>query len=512
MKRSMVCALVLGALAAAACKKSNDTSAQEAPKTQETKTPAAKDTAKAEGTADIGVQAGGIQHADSEGSAAMIASVKGTVEVRRVGETQWAGAKQDMKLYAGDMVRTGDEASATITMADQSTVEMAETSSMAIASRDGTADPASSAAMLGGMARFTVTPRAPGEGAFRVYTSSGVILTKGTTYGVGVSASGEARVGVESGSVDVIGLAQMDATPIAVEKTTQVVIAADGSVGSPAPWPTDDWGTWRDETDAKIQLTAAMDAHANAMADLNKQLVEGYAQLQTTADANATFEATAATAAEKNDQAAYTAALPEGSPRGADVGIRIARRARDGALGSPPEGSRGELDRRRSARRCSGPLAEALRDHGRRVLRTAAHAVLRAPSAGSHAREARRHRGARVLRRGSAAGSRSGCGSREGEARILDGAAAQLPGVCAPGVDLDARCLVARERQGDACSRARKSRVVRAPADDEGEVARRCEHHRQLAEQAGRGAAAADGGPPRDVEGARRHEDQDRGA
>jgi hypothetical protein len=309
----MVCALVLGALAAAACKKSNDTSAQEAPKTQETKTPAAKDTAKAEGTADIGVQAGGIQHADSEGSAAMIASVKGTVEVRRVGETQWAGAKQDMKLYAGDMVRTGDEASATITMADQSTVEMAETSSMAIASRDGTADPASSAAMLGGMARFTVTPRAPGEGAFRVYTSSGVILTKGTTYGVGVSASGEARVGVESGSVDVIGLAQMDATPIAVEKTTQVVIAADGSVGSPAPWPTDDWGTWRDETDAKIQLTAAMDAHANAMADLNKQLVEGYAQLQTTADANATFEATAATAAEKNDQAAYTAALPEGS-------------------------------------------------------------------------------------------------------------------------------------------------------------------------------------------------------
>jgi len=218
-----------------------------------------------------------------------------------------------MKLYAGDMVRTADQATATIAMADESTVELAETSSLAIASRDGTADPASAAAVMGGMARFTVTPRAPGEGAFRVYTSSGVILTKGTTYGVGVAASGEARVGVESGTVDVIGLAHMDATPVAVEKTSQVVISADGNVGAATAWPADDWGTWRDDTDAKLQLTAAMDAHSAAMADLNKQLVDGYAQLQTTADADATFEATAATAAEKNDQAAYTAALPDGS-------------------------------------------------------------------------------------------------------------------------------------------------------------------------------------------------------
>jgi hypothetical protein len=313
MNRSMVIALSLGVLAGTGCKKSNDTSANEASKTQETKTPAKDMAAKTEGTADIGVQAGGIQHADTDGAEAVLANVNGTVEVRRVGETQWTAAKQDMKLYAGDMVRTADGATATIAMADQSTVEVAETSSLAIASREGTADPASAAAVMGGMARFTVTPRAPGEGPFRVYTSSGVILTKGTTYGVGVSASGEARVGVESGQVDVVGLAQMDATPVAVDKTMQVVIAADGTVGAASAWPTDDWGTWRDETDAKVQLTAAMDAHSAAMEKLNKELVEGYAQLQTTADATATFEATAATAAEKKDAAAYTAALPEGS-------------------------------------------------------------------------------------------------------------------------------------------------------------------------------------------------------
>ncbi|HEY5945667.1 MAG TPA: hypothetical protein VIV40_09260, partial [Kofleriaceae bacterium] len=169
------------------------------------------------------------------------------------------------------------------------------------------------AAVLGGVARFTVTPRAPAEGPFRVYASSGVILTRGTTYGVGVAASGEARVGVESGAVDVIGLAQLDAKPIAVPQAQQVVIAADGKVGGAAAWPADDWGTWRDNTDASIKLDAAFDAHAAAMADLNKALVDTYAELQSNADAAATFEATAAASADKNDPAMYTAALPDGA-------------------------------------------------------------------------------------------------------------------------------------------------------------------------------------------------------
>jgi len=140
-----------------------------------------------------------------------------------------------------------------------------------------------------------------------------MIVTRGTTYGVGVAASGEARVGVENGTVEVIGLSKMDAAPVAVEKSTQVVLAADGTVGTPAPWPADDWGTWRDDTEAKVQVTAAVDAHGKAMTDLDRQLVDGYAQLQASADQAATFEATAATSAEKSDPAAYQAALPDGA-------------------------------------------------------------------------------------------------------------------------------------------------------------------------------------------------------
>jgi hypothetical protein len=320
MSRSIVTAMALGLLVSAACKKSNDPAAKQEPAATEkaTEGKAAADmkgTAAASGdaSASAGVQAGGIERAATDGAAGMLATANGTVEVRRVGETQWAAAKASDKLYPGDQVRTSEGSTATITLADESTIEVAEASTVAVASRAGTADPASSAAVLGGLARFTVQPRTPGEGAFRVYTSSGVILTKGTTYGVGVAASGEARVGVESGAVDVIGIAQLDATPIKVEKATQVTLAAEGTAGSPQPWTTDDWGTWRDEAEAKIQLGAAIDAHGKALAEMNQALVAGYAELDANADAAATFEATAATAAEKGDPVAYTTAQPEGA-------------------------------------------------------------------------------------------------------------------------------------------------------------------------------------------------------
>ena len=317
MSRSVLIAMVFGAVVGVGCKKSGDAGKQEPAKTQEGTAAKAEDksaaAANAAAASSAGVQAGGIQHDDKEGPAALLTAANGTVEVRRVGATEWTAAKADTKLYAGDVVRTADNGTATITLADESVIEVAEVSTVAIASRNGTADPASSAAVLGGLARFTVTPRAPAEGPFRVYTPTAVVLTRGTTYGVGVAASGEARVGVESGVVDVIGLAQLDAPPVSVDNSAQVVIASDGKVGAIAAWPADDWGTWRDEADAKVELAPAFDIHASALADLDKALVDTYAELQANADAAATFEATAATSAEKNDPAAYTAALPEGA-------------------------------------------------------------------------------------------------------------------------------------------------------------------------------------------------------
>ncbi len=317
MRRSTM-NVVLSLALLAACSKGDGKSDKQAdpPKTAEPGTPATKPgaaPATGDGASAVGVAAGGIQRDADEGAAAVVKSAQGPVEVRRVGETEFSAAKADTKLYPGDVVRTGEAGSATVALADESIIEVAEVTTVAITSRHGSADPASGAAVLGGLARFSVSARAPGEGAFRVYTPAGVVLTKGTVFGVGVAASGEARVGVESGAVDVIGLAALDAKPVMLEGGASVVLAAGGEVGSPAPWPADDWGTWRDDADAKLEVSAAFDAHAAALARLDARLLAAYADLDASADSIATFEATAAASADKGDTATYEASLPDGS-------------------------------------------------------------------------------------------------------------------------------------------------------------------------------------------------------
>jgi hypothetical protein len=320
MNRSMTMIVVLGMLMVAGCNKKDESGAEATAKIQESddkadKTDKAGDPkpAASDAAAIAGVEAGGIQHDDKDGPAAVMSAVTGTVEIKRVGEATFAAAKADAQLYPGDQVRTVDRSTATVTLADETVIEVAEVSTIGIASRDGTADPASAAAVLAGLARFTVTSRAPGEGPFRVYTPSGMIVTRGTVYGVGVAASGEARVGVETGVVDVIGLANLAATPVIVEAGSAATLQASGSVDPAATWPADDWGDWRDRVDANVAIEAAVDAHGKAMADLDAQLAAAYADLDTSVDSVATFETSAAASADKGDSAAYLAVEPEGA-------------------------------------------------------------------------------------------------------------------------------------------------------------------------------------------------------
>jgi hypothetical protein len=316
MRRSQTMIVVLGFLTLVACNKGKDDKAEvPAAKAQDNPKAVAGEPppVTAGAGADVGVSAGGIQRDPQEGAAAVVTAANGTIEVRRVGEATYAPVAAKDKLYSGDTIRTADKATATLALPDESVIEVAETSTVGIGSRNTTADPASSAAVLSGLARFTVSPRAPGEGAFRVYTAAGVIVTTGTTYGVGVAASGEARVGVETGNVEVIGLAALDAKPVIVDGGAAASIAASGTVAAPAPWPQDDWGAWRDSVDAKLEAQSAIDAHASALVELDTQLKDAYVDLDATADTVATFEASAATSAEKGDAAAYTASLPDGA-------------------------------------------------------------------------------------------------------------------------------------------------------------------------------------------------------
>ncbi len=258
--------------------------------------------------AQVGVQPGPVLQA--QGAAAVLAAVRGEVQVRRLGEESFVGLKRDDALYLGDQLRAGEGAQATVLFADESTAELAELSTLAIGSRIATADPASSAALLMGVARFSVTPRAPGEGPFLVFTPAAVIATKGTAFGVGVAADGDARVGVESGAVEVAGAAAFDA-PITLEQSAAVEISSAGALAAATPWPVDDWGAWRVQAETGIDLAAVAEAHANAMATLSVELDATYAALAELGTQVAAFEAQASAQASANDSAGYEARLPD---------------------------------------------------------------------------------------------------------------------------------------------------------------------------------------------------------
>ena len=265
----------------------------------------------AEEVKDIGVEPGQFEYEDDEkeGEAALSA-VTGTVEIRRVGTETWEPGKQDDPLHPGDQVRAAEGGSATVTLADETAIEVAEESAIAIGSREATADPASTAAVLYGIARFSVAPRAEGEGPFLVYTVNGVVATKGTVYTVGTAASGTTRVGVEEGAVDVSGGAALDA-PVEVPAGKVVEIAPEGKPGAIEASGTVDFGTWRDEAEARVKAEEAAKFHADRAEKLEAELKAAYAELeaQTKAAQEAEEKAKAAEAAQ--DAKAYEAAAPE---------------------------------------------------------------------------------------------------------------------------------------------------------------------------------------------------------
>jgi hypothetical protein len=256
----------------------------------------------------VGVEPGPVERKD--GAAAVLAA--GEAEVKKLGEETFADAKAGAALYPGDQVRTAAGGQASIVFPDESAVELAELTTVGIGSRVATADPASSAAVLVGVARFTISDRAPAEGPFLVFTPAGLIATKGTVFGVGVAADGEARVGVEEGAVEVTGAALLDA-PVTVEAASAVEVEADGKVGSAVAWAEDDWGVWRDSAEADIEVAAAFDAHVEALDELSAELDAGYAELAALGDASASFEAEAAADASAGDTAGYEASLPDGA-------------------------------------------------------------------------------------------------------------------------------------------------------------------------------------------------------
>ncbi len=320
--------IACAALLAVACK-SDDKQSKETPSVKGPASKAGSSSAKA-GELDfgaivarVGVGAGGWTYGANVGAEGVVTLATGDVAVRRVGLEEFAPLG-DKRLYPGDVIRTATGARATVTLSDDTVVELAEDTAIAVGDRNATADPASAAAVLMGVARFSVSDRAKGEGPFLVYTPGAVIGTRGTTYAVGVAASGDARVGVEQGEVEIAGTADLErAVPVPAGKAATV--DPKGTLGAPTDFAEDDWGDWTDAAVADATPEAVLDGHAARLAALEPETDAEYAELdKLTTDASSMDDA-AKKAETAGDDAAYQKAAPE---RGAVVEASFAASVR----------------------------------------------------------------------------------------------------------------------------------------------------------------------------------------
>jgi ferric-dicitrate binding protein FerR (iron transport regulator) len=229
-------------------------------------------------SARVGVKPGGLA-TPGVGPDGSLMWTAGTVTVRRVGQDQFVEATAKMPLFSGDTVWTGPHTEATVALADETLVQLAEETALVVGNRAISADPASSVAILYGVARVSVSPRARGEGPFLTTAGTAIVAAKGTAFAVGVVAGGVVRVGLEHGEVEVAGAQALD-KPLTLGPAEAATIDAAGTPTGPAEFKRDDWGDWRFATEQSADLSATARFHADRLLGGESRLDSNYLLLQ----------------------------------------------------------------------------------------------------------------------------------------------------------------------------------------------------------------------------------------
>ncbi len=203
----------------------------------------------------------------------VLSGVKGAVEVRRAGESEFKAAADDTKVFAKDSVRAGKDGEATLALWDNSSVELTPESAITLNTSAAIKNPSPSVTVMAGAARFDINERTEGQGAFSIYTPSAAVAVQGTVLAVGVSLSGNVRVAVEEGKVAVTAVAKMDAKPLLLP-AGKVVIVPAGKVTAPAAVYSPEKAGWDEWLEAEGQAAVKKAAdiakmHSGAVEQLN---------------------------------------------------------------------------------------------------------------------------------------------------------------------------------------------------------------------------------------------------
>ena len=141
--------------------------------------------------------------ADPVARQADLTGATGQVEWLKAGTSDWQTASLNQKLESGDKIRTGENGSATLTLDDGSTIQVApgsEFSIQTLTKDSASAEMQTVLAVLKGRVRSQVTPMQPGS-SFEIETPILVASVLGTTFNVGVNPDGSVSVMDEDGNV-----------------------------------------------------------------------------------------------------------------------------------------------------------------------------------------------------------------------------------------------------------------------------------------------------------------------
>jgi len=203
----------------------------------------------------------------------VLSGVKGAVEVRRAGQSEFKAAANDTKVFAKDSLRVGKDGEASLALWDNSSVELTPESAITLNTSAAIKNPSPSVTVMAGAARFDVSERTEGQGAFSIYTPSAAVAVQGTVLAIGVGLSGNVRVAVEEGKVSLTPVAKVDAKPLALAAGKVVVVpmgkaAAPPTAYSPEKAGWDEWLEAEDQAAAK-QADAIAKLHSGAVEQLN---------------------------------------------------------------------------------------------------------------------------------------------------------------------------------------------------------------------------------------------------
>ena len=161
-------------------------------------------------------------------------NVAGTVEIAALNQASWTELDATEAIAAGQVIRTGSDGHAVLTLIDGSSLTLESDSTLAIDSLETDGDKLTQIEMtqLKGSSRHDVIPTGGPEDHYLLTTPAGRINVRGTRFSVNVAAAGATQVIVDSGIVEMSG--QGNVVSVELGQATFATVADGPSIASTA--------------------------------------------------------------------------------------------------------------------------------------------------------------------------------------------------------------------------------------------------------------------------------------